>query len=98
VTAVSCAEPHDYEVLALVQHPAGPEEGFPGVDEVLAFAEDECLAQWEPYVGLPYERSELSAFALHPTEETWRVGDREIACLAYIEGEQLEGSVRDSNR
>lgn len=33
-----------------------------------------------------------------PTEETWQIGDREVVCSVYLEGEKLEGSVDGSDR
>ena len=49
--------------------------------------------------ALAYETSELLAFVLQPTEETWEAaGDREFICSVYLEGEELEGSVEGSER
>ena len=46
-----------------------------------------------------YETSELFAFVLQPTEETWEAaGDREFICSVYLESEELEGSVEGSER
>jgi hypothetical protein len=98
VNAVECTEPHTYEVVASVDHPASSNEDFPGDDEILEFAEEECGAAWEGYVGISFEESELLAFAIHPVEETWRVGDREVLCAAYLEDEQLSESVQGSER
>ncbi len=98
VRVVDCDEPHDQEVIALVQYPAGPGEEFPGSEEIGAFADDECTSQFEQYVGVPYAESELLGFALMPTAETWPVGDREIVCAVYLEDEQLDGSVAGAER
>jgi hypothetical protein len=98
VQVVDCDEPHDQEVIALVQHPAGPDEAFPGGEEIGDFADDECIAEFERYVGVSYADSELLGFTLMPTAETWPVGDREIVCAVYLEDGQLDGSVAGSER
>jgi hypothetical protein len=100
VNVVDCAEPHQYEIYALPQHPAGPDEDYPGDEEISAFADEECLGDtFEDYVGVSYESSELLAFVLQPTEETWEeASDREFVCAVYSEAEELEGSVAGSER
>ena len=96
---VECSEPHDAEVFALPQHPAGADEPFPGTTEIGEFADTECLAAFEPYVGTDYQSSALFFSALQPTQETWdQADDREVACLLVGEnGAQLTGSKQDSN-
>jgi hypothetical protein len=99
VNVVDCAEPHQYEVYAVIQHPAGPDEEYPGDEAISDFADEECLGStFEDYVGTPYQESELFAFVLQPTAETWDVGDREFVCAAYLEEGELEGSVQGSER
>ena len=64
-----------------------------------AFSDEECLGDtFEQYVGIQYDESELLAFVLLPTAETWDAGDREFVCAAYLEGGELEGSVAGSER
>jgi Septum formation len=100
VNTVECDEPHQYEIYALPQHPAGPDEDYPGDEEISDFADDECLGDtFERYVGVSYESSELLAFVLQPTEETWEAADdREFVCAVYLESGELEGSVAGSER
>lgn len=99
VDVVDCAEPHTYEVYAVALHPAGPGEEYPGDDEISSFADDECLGDaFYDYVGIDYQDSELFAFALQPTAETWDVGDREVVCAAFLQDGLLEGSVAGSER
>ena len=100
MNVVDCADPHQYEIYALPTHPAGPDEEYPGDREIGEFGDDECLGEtFEDYVGVAYETSELLAFVLQPTEETWEAaGDREFICSVYLEGEELEGSVEGSER
>jgi hypothetical protein len=88
---VDCAEAHDAEVYALPQHPAGPEEGYPGQEVLTEFSIERCEAAFEPYVGTPYATSELTFTTVIPTEASWgEAGDREITCL--LVGDPVEGT------
>jgi hypothetical protein len=98
VERIDCASPHTYEIYAAVLHPGGNDDPYPGDEPLATFAEDECIAAFEPFVGLDYDSSELFIFYLHPTEETWQVDDREVLCSVYLEDEQLVGSMEGSER
>jgi hypothetical protein len=88
-----CDEPHDAEVIALVDHPAGPDTEYPGDSVVLKDALDLCLDEFEPIVGLSFNASILDLIAIVPSE-SWAFGDREIACLAdRVDGGQLTDTV-----
>jgi hypothetical protein len=78
--------------------PAGRDEVYPGDDATDQFADQSCRTAFAPYVGRSYERSELFIFYFAPVEETWRLGDREVVCAAQLDGEQLEGSIKGSDR
>jgi hypothetical protein len=98
VEQIDCADPHTYEVYAAVEHPAGANEPYPGDEDMTAFAEEQCRTEFQDFVGIDYDSSELFIFFLHPSAETWQVGDREVLCTVYLENEQLEGSVKGSER
>ena len=92
VPAVPCSEPHDNEVYYLFDLPEGE---FPGDEAVLAAAEEGCLAQFDAFVGMAYEDSELDWFPLSPTEAGWTaIGDREIVCSVWDPAGQTEGSLK----
>jgi hypothetical protein len=96
VAAVPCDQPHDNEVYHLGELPDGD---FPGQQEIVQMAFDECLDPFEDFVGVPYEESELEIFPLTPSQDTWEdEDDREVVCAAYLPDEQLTGSVRGSQR
>jgi hypothetical protein len=98
VERIDCASWHTYEIYAAVLHSGGNDDPFPGDEPLATFAEDECIAAFEPFVGLDYDSSELFIFYLHPTEETWQIGDREVLCSVYLEDEPLVGSMEGSER
>jgi hypothetical protein len=95
VEAVDCEEPHDNEVFAVFDLPDGD---FPGADAISAASLDGCLERFEDFVGTPYPDSELYATWLFPTESSWGEDDREVVCVLFADGEQLEGSMQGSGR
>ncbi|MET4583701.1 hypothetical protein ABIE21_003227 [Conyzicola nivalis] len=91
--AVPCAEPHDNEVFLLFDL-AGDE--FPvDVDQL---ADDGCFAQFETFVGMPYETSVLDYFPIQPTVETWAEGDREVICSVFEPEVQTTGTLAGAAR
>ena len=97
VSGVNCDEPHENEVFAVLDYPAGSGEEYPGDEELSGYAETECTAEFEAYVGLDYESSRYHLRTLTPSEDTWANGDREVVCILYDpQDDQLEGSARGS--
>lgn len=78
VTVIPCDQSHDLEAYALTNMDTST---FPGDTEVGTQAEQYCGAQFAPFVGVPFENSELEVTFLHPTSDSWKNGDREILCL-----------------
>jgi hypothetical protein len=81
VTVVACAEPHEYEVFALFDHPAAADAEYPGDAQLLAEADALCEPLFEAYVGHDYQTSIWYITSLTPSDQTWADGDREITCL-----------------
>ncbi|WP_168627910.1 septum formation family protein [Cryobacterium sp. BB307] len=95
VPIVECSEPHLYEVTKSVILEDGD---YPGEDEVVGQAEDECFVAFEDYIGASWEQSgSLDYSYFVPTTETWNdADDREILCLVVdLEGER-KGSVKNA--
>ena len=95
VEDVPCGDPHDVEVAAVLDHPAGPESDFPGEDAVDGYAADQCQRRFADYVGIDYQASVLDIAYVAPGEGGWDDGDRRIACVLYhSDFAPLTGSVR----
>jgi hypothetical protein len=95
VTAVPCTGAHDGEVFAVVAHPAGGDDPYPGDDSVADFAAAECLEQFPAYTGSGYDDSDLEVATVRPDADSWAdKDDREVACVLYRSGETLTGSRR----
>jgi hypothetical protein len=89
-TVVDCVQPHDREIFALFDLPDG---AFPGEDAVREEAVAGCIAEFEAYVGTPYEESALFADEpIVPSAGSWDAGDREVICLLRSPDGQIEGS------
>jgi hypothetical protein len=96
VGVVDCEEPHIYEVFALVEYESDDDE-YPGEEAVSAYADEQCEAEFEDFVGLDYESSRWFITSVTPSEETWADGDREIVCALNLEDEsEVTGSAEDS--
>ena len=96
VEMVDCAQAHDNEVFHVVTLTG---EDFPGEDDLFAQAQEACLGAFTAYVGSPYETSRLDVFPITPSLRSWEEGDRDIVCSLYdVDGDELEGSMRDSGR
>lgn len=89
---VDCSEPHTGEVF-FVQELSG--DSVPA--DVAAQADEVCAANFESFIGLPYEESSLYLTSLYPTSGSWEQGDRQIVCLIVDgEGNTMTGSAKGS--
>ena len=100
VDKVSCDEPHELEVFALVEYPAGNDAPFPGTARIEEVAFALCFASFEDYVDRPYADSVLDILTFNPTRDSWDdIDDREIVCLLYdLESQYMDESMKDSGR
>lgn len=80
VLVVDCEQPHTYEAYFVFDHEAGPDEEYPGDEAILDYADTECRAPFEEFVGKDYESSIWYITSVTPSAETWATGDREIIC------------------
>lgn len=71
---------------------------MPSAAEVEGIVEDQGLAEFESFVGMPYDQSALEVTWLEPTEESWEAGDRELVCMITDPAGQTTGSLEGANR
>ncbi|MGI8759603.1 MAG: septum formation family protein, partial [Acidimicrobiales bacterium] len=95
VPAVPCDQPHANEAYYAFDLDG---DDFPGTEQVEELAIDGCLAEFEAFVGTPYEESTLDIFYLAPSTSSWDdFDDREVLCAVYgVDGEPLTSPARDS--
>ena len=78
---VPCDQPHTDEVYSITDV---AETDFPGDDALQQEATDRCLAEFETFVGIAYDQSELDFYYYVPTKRTWLTeDDRAIQCIVY---------------
>ncbi len=87
---VPCGEPHDNEVYAEYTF---TEPTYPGDAVVETTASEECIAQWEAFVGMAYEESTLEVFPIYPTEQSWDGGDRLVTCAIWDPAGKITGTL-----
>lgn len=96
-TKVACSESHLEEVFAVVNHPAGPTEPFPGEAAITSFADSTCGTEFKSYTGADADASSFDYAYFYPNKDTWPVGDREVVCVAgHQDGSRFKGSVKES--
>lgn len=89
--AVPCAQPHEGEVFAVFDLPAGP---YPGVDAVSAKSTSECSARIAAYSPSAGTDGTFDLFLVYPRAQDWTRGDREIACVASAATGTTTGSIK----
>ena len=93
VPAVPCDQEHSGEVYHLFDLEDADE--YPGEQEVVALADEGCVAEFEAFVGLTYEQSRLEYSTLYPSKQSWEeLDDREVVCIVVDPAGPLTGSVR----
>ncbi|MBO1753103.1 septum formation family protein [Actinotalea sp. BY-33] len=96
VSTVPCDEPHDAEAYAAMMFEDGD---FPGLQGVVSASEAYCLDEFETFIGLPYDASELGVTSIYPTQDSWdRLDDREVLCLVIDEQGDVTGSLEGAQR
>jgi hypothetical protein len=86
-----CARPHEGEVFAIFELPAGP---FPGDEELGKQAQRECLKQFENYAPSSLADDKVELFYLHPSQLSWSSGDRGVTCVATDPTAKRTGSLK----
>jgi len=91
VTVVECTQEHDYEVYASLTIEG---DTFPGEDAIFDQADDFCHAEFQTFMGIPYEESIHYFSYWYPVEDSWNFfDDREVLCLIETD-EFLTGSLQ----
>jgi len=95
---VDCAQPHTHEIYSVVAWDKGTV--FPGVEALDAYAEQVCVRDFEPWVGVSTFDSSLTFTWLTPTLDSWNNHkDYKILCvLADTDAAPLTGSMKNSHR
>jgi hypothetical protein len=92
---VECVQPHQQEVYATAVEPSGAGAPYPGDATFAAFADDHCLAAFQPYTGVDYTTSHYDIANARPDSTAWDRGDRTVICALHdVDFAELTGSAR----
>ncbi|WP_419929079.1 septum formation family protein [Candidatus Poriferisocius sp.] len=97
-TAIGCNRPHNGQVYAILIHNAPAGAPYPGEEAVNGWGQDQCLEQFEPFVGLEYVKSELEIGMIIPSRSDWEGEDnrRGISCFVHSwRGLLIVGTMKD---
>lgn len=98
VWVVGCDQPHTHEVVDVFDYDGDTDDGgYPGSETVQYWSEDACYQRFEPFVGIPWTRSELDIEVWWPSEDSWDRTDRTVVCTVFpADGSRTEGTRRGS--
>lgn len=89
--AVPCSDPHRQEVFERATFDA--DEGYPGIEELDAFAQAACVDSFDDYTGEDYLDSTLFVTYLLPSLKSWtEANDHDVVCIATTTGVMVTGS------
>jgi hypothetical protein len=95
VPTVSCQEPHDSELYALIPVADG---AYPGADQLIEQGQRGCQSEFGDFVGIDFRSSLLDFYFYYPTPSSWAAGDRLIYCMVFDPGMQVKGTLEDAKR
>ncbi len=88
---VPCAQPHEGEVFAVFDLPAGDYPGPAAVDDLVNKG---CNARLAAYSPSAPDDPAVGLFSVYPLEQNWIRGDREVVCIAKATSGTATGSIR----
>lgn len=97
VPVVDCSEEHDSELFATVDA-YGLGSPYPGEDFLFEWAFEECVAEFEGYVGEPYADSPYYLETLIPLEDGWEQGDHTVMCTVVVVDSDLNTVMTTGSR
>ncbi len=97
---VSCASPHEAEVISVQSVNSAEGVAYPGRASFVPLAKEVCEPAFEKYVGVPYGQSSLRMGAAFPNLGNWTVeNDRHVACVVFQENwDYINGTLEGAKR
>lgn len=96
VEEIPCGQPHWFEAFSTSSLPDGD---YPGDGVVSDSAQSLCAKDFNTFVGMDFNESQLEMKFLVPSAQTWAAGDRVIVCFVGEDaGGQTTGSLRAADR
>jgi hypothetical protein len=88
---VPCAQPHEGEVFAVFDLPAGEYPGQAAVDDQVS---KQCNARLSAYSPSAADDPAVGLFSVYPLQQNWVRGDREVVCIATATSGTATGSIK----
>jgi hypothetical protein len=89
---VPCTQPHEGEVFAVFDLPAGDYPGSAAVDDQVSRECNDRLTAYSPSAG---SDPDIGLFSVYPLQQNWNRGDRQVVCLATASsGSTTTGSIK----
>jgi len=95
VPSVSCQEPHDSELYALI---SVADVSYPVADQLIEQGQGSCQSEFGDFVGIDFRSSLLDFYFYYPTPSSWAAGDRLIYCMVFDPGMQVKGTLEGAKR
>jgi hypothetical protein len=94
--AIDCAEPHRYEVYAVLTHSEARGAAYPGDQGVQKDEQKRCGDAFTDFVDVrPDDSPTLKFVWAGPNQETWNDGERNFQCVLFARSEEmLTGSMK----
>jgi hypothetical protein len=97
---IACDKPHSHEVYDVYVVTPQDADAYPGNDSLERIAKRECVAAFEPFVGISAFDSSLFFSWMVPSLKSWNDDDdRQVICvLGAHDGHPLTGSMRGTRQ
>lgn len=82
-TLARCDQPHDYEIYASFQYPAGPTVPYPGDVTIARYGAEECQDRIEALAGDHFLETNLGYISSGLGQHDWTSGERTMFCELY---------------
>jgi len=93
VEVVECSMPHVAEVFAVFDVKLDAYDS----DAIATTADEQCLAAFEPYAGIPYAAAKYYFRTMAPSESSWGKGARSVVCFVYPTEGTLDRSIKKAD-
>ena len=88
---VPCSQPHEGEVFAVFDLPAGAYPGGAAVEDQVT---KECNDRITSYSPGSAQDPDVGLFSVYPLEQNWNSGDRQVVCIATAKSGATTGRSR----
>ena len=97
---VDCSVVHSGEVFGVITITNGPEDAFPGREQIQGALSAPCNAELSTYSDATFSQLEEAGanfVAFHPDNENWEAGDRTLQCVVMSESHTKYGTIGRSS-